>query len=662
MGTVIRQTLGLGLLCFVFVYNQIFFQCLLPKKSRTQSFCYASIFWSVCLFFITEGLSLFNAVNGKMLFASWSVVIFTEILISIKQKYRIQNVVVQSFQDIKRYWSSLETISKALFVTIIISTIITGILAVITVPNNWDSMTYHLSRIAFWQEHGNVNYYATNIPRQLFSPVFAEYINLHLMSICRGDLYVNLLQTFSGIGDLVLVYSSARALNISRKLSLFAVVLVQGMNIFIAESISTQVDIVASFYFSVLIYLLIDYLCSGKQDHTYVSHWLPIGCLSGLLYITKTNTCISAAVMIMGVLLIDAIVRRRILCQLFRCISIGIPAFVMVAPTFLRNYFYLNDPLASEYMGRIAIGTNNVSMLFINLLKNFGNCIAPPWVNRIYEGLVKRIAGLFLVDVNALEISYTTPYAIRYSYHMDTAGAPFLSALIVLVLILSIVVVILKHNRWAVLNMLLHIQFIIMLMAVRWQPWVTRLLLPSLVPLAISIVYCVTELRESIRARSVSNNFSRAVNIAITFILIITVANSGIAFVYHGRVVWKRLVENRDRFESYFAYSTGNMEIYKSLCDEIDKQGYRSIGLYSGGDSYQYPIIARYMYNGIRVENVMDQEVVNGDSTHFSPDVVVMLERKTDNGTVIFGNQIYHCIYTNPVDESFSLWESYEEE
>ena len=44
-------------------------------------------------------------------------------LISIKQKYRIQNVVVQSFQDIKRYWSSLETISKALFVTIIISTI-----------------------------------------------------------------------------------------------------------------------------------------------------------------------------------------------------------------------------------------------------------------------------------------------------------------------------------------------------------------------------------------------------------------------------------------------------------------------------------------------------------------------------------------------------------
>ena len=234
MGTVIRQTLGLGLLCFVFVYNQIFFQCLLPKKSRTQSFCYASIFWSVCLFIITEGLSLFNAVNGKMLFASWSVVIFTEILISIKQKYRIQNVVVQSFQDIKRYWSSLETISKALFVTIIISTIITGILAVITVPNNWDSMTYHLSRIAFWQEHGNVNYYATNIPRQLFSPVFAEYINLHVMSICRGDLYVNLLQTISGIGVLVLVYSSARALNISRKLRLFAVVLVQGMNIFIA--------------------------------------------------------------------------------------------------------------------------------------------------------------------------------------------------------------------------------------------------------------------------------------------------------------------------------------------------------------------------------------------------------------------------------------------
>ncbi len=35
----------------------------------------------------------------------------------------------------------------------------------------YDSMTYHLARIGHWIDNGSVDYYVTNIDRQLYSPV-----------------------------------------------------------------------------------------------------------------------------------------------------------------------------------------------------------------------------------------------------------------------------------------------------------------------------------------------------------------------------------------------------------------------------------------------------------------------------------------------------------
>ena len=42
-------------------------------------------------------------------------------------------------------------------------------------PNNWDSMTYHLTRVEHWMQRQTVIHYATNNVRQVSQPPLAEY-------------------------------------------------------------------------------------------------------------------------------------------------------------------------------------------------------------------------------------------------------------------------------------------------------------------------------------------------------------------------------------------------------------------------------------------------------------------------------------------------------
>lgn len=61
-----------------------------------------------------------------------------------------------------------------------------ALLALGTIPYNWDSMTYHLPRIAYWRQNRSIAHYATNCIRQISSPVLAEFVNLHVYILCRG--------------------------------------------------------------------------------------------------------------------------------------------------------------------------------------------------------------------------------------------------------------------------------------------------------------------------------------------------------------------------------------------------------------------------------------------------------------------------------------------
>jgi cobalt/nickel transport system permease protein len=61
-----------------------------------------------------------------------------------------------------------------------------GVAAFSYAPSNWDSMTYHLSRVAHWLQHGSVEAYETGIYRQVLYAPGAEYLVLLLQALFFG--------------------------------------------------------------------------------------------------------------------------------------------------------------------------------------------------------------------------------------------------------------------------------------------------------------------------------------------------------------------------------------------------------------------------------------------------------------------------------------------
>src|SRR4051812_35193150 len=68
------------------------------------------------------------------------------------------------------------------------------VLGLVVVPNNWDSMTYHLSRAAYWLQERSATQYPGASVRQTGSAPNAEMIQAWTMSLTGTDWIVELVQ------------------------------------------------------------------------------------------------------------------------------------------------------------------------------------------------------------------------------------------------------------------------------------------------------------------------------------------------------------------------------------------------------------------------------------------------------------------------------------
>ena len=88
------------------------------------------------------------------------------------------------------------------------------ILALLIPPNNWDSMSYHMTRVEEWRQNLNVYPFPTSNIRQVNYPPLAEYIILNLQVLSQSDYFANLVQYFSLLGSLSLISLSVKSLGL----------------------------------------------------------------------------------------------------------------------------------------------------------------------------------------------------------------------------------------------------------------------------------------------------------------------------------------------------------------------------------------------------------------------------------------------------------------
>lgn len=104
-----------------------------------------------------------------------------------------------------------------------------------------------MARVSHWEQNKTVNHYATNIIRQITSPVLHEYFVFHVKLLSNGsDLLVNTIQALSYCGSGLMIYVICSKFRLERRYCYLASFIWFLTPICLAESVTTQADHLAA--------------------------------------------------------------------------------------------------------------------------------------------------------------------------------------------------------------------------------------------------------------------------------------------------------------------------------------------------------------------------------------------------------------------------------
>lgn len=597
------------------------------------SFIGASIVWVVFLYGITEMLSVFHMLTKRFLACIW--IGFSLLLIFL-------------FMAEKGYlllWSGINRIKqrmriRPIHVVILLFALYVLYLSFNTVPYNYDSMTYHLSRICHWTQNKSISHYATNIIRQVTSPVLYEFVDLHVYILLdKKDNFLNLVQCVSYLISAGMVYGIARKLHCRRIICLIAALLYLAMPIAFAEALTTQNDNFATVWLLYFSYILIDFIDLKHKLEVKKSVALKVcmlGVLVGVGYLTKPSICIGMFVMVLWLLLI-CIARRDSFFTLLKLVSIAIPSIILpLIPEVLRNiktFDAISDPIAGQ---RQLIGTLKPFYLFVNFLKNFLYNFPNIYIRKsdyFLMRFIEKIAEALQVNLNDPSISEDGREFVMHmapAYSHDIAINPLIVWLMIFFVICSGIYIRKKNIKDTFLgySFMAVMSFLIFCSVLRWEPYVTRYMSAYLALMCPMIGLQLEKMQNKI----VQNGL-------VGVICLACIAEIFSMSKFHQNYVYKN---ESDRAHGYFVRHVDEYEIYSEICQIIRKKEFRQVGLKMQEEDYEYPLWKILEEDVDRIEHIFVENTSQRyDDYNFTPDCIIWVGGLPE-GTIERNGKIYN--------------------
>jgi hypothetical protein len=374
-----------------------------------------------------------------------------------------------------------------------------GLVALIAPPNNWDSMTYHMSRVMHWTQNQNVAHYPTAYVRQLYQGPWSGFVITHLQILSGGDRFSNLIQWFSMIGSIVGVSLIAEQLGARLRGQILAAAVCATIPMGILQGSSTQTDYVGAFWIVCLAYATL----LAIQNKMNIVHAPMIGATLWLSLLAKGTSYIYALPFLLWLLIVAV---KRLGWKLWKPALIsGSIALLINLGHYQRNYSAFGSVLgpSEEYTNE---GT---SVLFIvsNIIRNSSFHVSTP-VRSINLVTIKVINGFHnLLGIDASDPRTTFPPGQKFDMHSlinheDLAGNP----LHFILFGFSVACFLLgryrmqKQQQDFLFSYLLTIlsSFILFCYLIVWSPWRSRLHLSLFV---LASAFIGTVLSELIKPR-----------------------------------------------------------------------------------------------------------------------------------------------------------------
>jgi hypothetical protein len=334
-------------------------------------------------------------------------------------------------------------------------------------PSNWDSMTYHLSRAAYWLQQDAALHYPGGSVRQLGSAPNAEILLAWTMLITGTDRWVELVQWTSLIGLALTIFSGARLLRFSAPASAFAAALFVILPEAIMQAASTQNDIVVSFFVAATAF----FAARGIRDRT-VGDLAVAGAALGLALGTKGTAFM--ALPALGVVAVAAWVAWR---PPIRLVAIG--AGLAVAGVIVLGSFnyVLNYKNSHNVLGNVdemtALHGGSHRSNAAHDLWTFADAPGTniTWLQPLVERPVKAVFG------GTFGAGF--PYTIDTSVQEDTSAYGLVGFLLLFPLLLWVLVA--PRSLWArrVLALGALLYFAVFSLRVADNAWLGRIYMPG---------------------------------------------------------------------------------------------------------------------------------------------------------------------------------------
>ena len=534
-----------------------------------------------------------------------------------------------SFKSWKHYFTSVKNwyieetsnFEKLLLTPLILVTVSMGALnlaiIVSTAPHNWDSMTYHLARVAYYLQHNNLDYYPANYWAQVVHPKNSTLLLLYSYLISgRNENMTQLVQFVSYWVSICGVYGISIKIGNSRTQSIFAAMVSALLIEWLMESTTTQNDMILAAYFGTTIYFLFAF----KETHQ--RKYLALAALGiGLSVGTKASSFLvlpSVAVVACYVLFqMDTLQKRlRNLAFFAACALLAIIVFALPAG-YVENYRNFGNPMGPEqvrkehsfegksieYVARN--GTKNVLRFGFEFLSVDGFPTiadvkkAQSLLRALPEGIVRSLG----IDIETSEATIGPPFSSQKdpTTHEDTSYWGILGfALIWLVVLLSAIGVV-KSCDTKVLSYAAILFLLAQAYAGPYDPYRGRYFI-------ICAVFAVPTIGVSLQ---VKNKFIRAYLLLVVLIgcvsaisAVVLRPNSLPISISYQDKHWHSVFA-MDRIEQLMR--TGRQ--YEGAIKEFERlvPGNETVAVFLYEDSYEYPLFGKYLTRTIIPINPFDK-------------------------------------------------------
>lgn len=527
----------------------------------------AAVLWGVWLTFLTEILSLFNALQRYTLAAGWLLPSLGLLWLI----YRSPGI------DYKVSLPRFTRFQKFLLGSIALILAISGLIALISPPNNWDSMTYHLSRVMHWTQNRSVAHYATHELRQLYLNPWAEFAITNLQILSGSDRFANLVQWLSMVGCVLGVSFIARQLGAALHGQILAALVTATIPMGILQAVTTQNDYVTAFW----LVCLVSFILSARQRPDWL-FTLGIAGSLGLAIFTKGTAYLFAAPLLawFGLSLLKT--RRGSAWQ--PIVVIGALVLLINAGHYYRNYQLFGSPLKPQTLAEFDYANQAITpKTFIsNIVRSIALHLNLPLpvVRSTVEQSIQSLHRLLDIDPNDPRITWAgTRFALDPVYIHENDSGNFIH----LGLIFIAFVTIIKRKLYQKVDpcfsysMTLIAAFGLFALYLKWQPWHSRLHLPLFVLWSPLIGILLSQ----ISRQQVSNVIALLLTVqALPFLL----ANPSHPLLYPANIF------NRSRVDQYFWPNPSIQEPYLTVTQLIKDKQCHQVGLNLPKDFWEYPL------------------------------------------------------------------------